>query len=93
MSESQELSFFENLWKRRFIQFTVSYLVGCWGLLQFTDWLVKRYSLSSSWVDIVILFFLVMLPSVLVITYNHGRPGKDQSTKLLPNGSFFILLN
>ena len=78
MSESQELSFFENLKQRRFIQFTISYLVGCWGLLQFTDWMVKRYSLSSSWVDIVILFFLVMLPSVLVITYNHGRPGKDK---------------
>ncbi|MCB0641984.1 MAG: tetratricopeptide repeat protein [Phaeodactylibacter sp.] len=96
MSESTELSFFENLWQRRFIQYTVSYLVACWGLLQFTDWVVKRYALSAVWVDIIILFFLAMLPSVLVIIYNHGRPGKDQWRKvekiLLPTNLIIAIL-
>jgi tetratricopeptide (TPR) repeat protein len=71
-------SLIDQLRERRFIQFTVSYLVAGWGLLQFTDWVVKRYAFAPVWVDIVMIFLIAMLPSVLLLTYNHGKPGKDQ---------------
>lgn len=73
-----EKSFFENLWERRFIQFSLSYLVGAWGLIQFIDWIVKRYSYAPIWTDIALLFFLTLLPSVLLFTYFHGQKGPDQ---------------
>ena len=78
MSETTEKGFFENLWERRFIQYLISYLVAAWGILQFTEWLTKRYALPNAWVDIIMIFLLALLPSVLLITYNHGRPGKDR---------------
>jgi tetratricopeptide (TPR) repeat protein len=71
-------SFIDQLRERRFIQFTISYLVAGWGLLQFTDWIVNRYAFAPIWVDIVMIFLIAMLPSVLLLTYNHGKPGKDQ---------------
>ncbi|MEM1220602.1 MAG: tetratricopeptide repeat protein [Bacteroidota bacterium] len=78
MSEATEKGFFENLWERRFIQYLISYLVAAWGILQFTEWVTKRYALPNTWVDIIMIFLLALLPSVLLITYNHGRPGKDR---------------
>jgi hypothetical protein len=66
-------SFIDQLRERRFIQFTISYLVAGWGLLQFTDWIVNRYAFAPIWVDIVMIFLIAMLPSVLLLTYNHGK--------------------
>ncbi len=83
-------SFFERLWERRFIQYTLSYIVGSWGLIQFIDWIVKRYHYASSWTDIALILFLTLLPSVLLFTYFHGRPGPD---KWRPIEKVFIPFN
>lgn len=78
MSEHTEKGFFENLWERRFIQYLVSYLVASWGILQFTEWITKRYALPNAWVDLIMIFLLTLIPSVLLVTYNQGKPGKDR---------------
>ncbi|MCB0704174.1 MAG: tetratricopeptide repeat protein [Saprospiraceae bacterium] len=82
MSDDKQLNWLEDLQDRRFFRFVISYLIGSWGLIQFMDWLVKRYALSSSLVDLLIVLLLSLLPSVILFTYYHGRPGKDKWSKV-----------
>lgn len=80
--ENSSGSFIDQLRERRFFQFFLSYLVAGWGILQFMEWLVGRYALSPAWVDVVVVFLLSMLPSVALVTYFHGRPGRDRWQKV-----------
>ncbi len=71
-------SFFSDLWDRRFFQFLATYIAASWGLIQFMEWIVRRYGIDESWVDKVVLMLLILLPSVLSLIYLHGRPGADK---------------
>lgn len=71
-------SFFSDLWDRRFFQFLATYIAASWGLIQFMEWIVRRYGINESWVDKVVLLLLLLLPSVLALIYLHGRPGADK---------------
>lgn len=77
-TESNQPTLLQELWDRRFFQYVGTYLGLSFGLLQFMDFLVNRYQLNSSLVDKLFIFLLAMLPAVLVIAYNHGRPGRDR---------------
>ena len=86
-------NFFQELSERRFVRFTLSYLVAAWAILQFVDWLVNRYGLAPSWIDLLLFFFVAMLPGVLLYTWFHGRPGKDKVGlfgKLVLPGNFIL---
>ena len=80
--DNGQKSFFENLWERRFLQYTFSYLIGSWAFIQFVDWFVIRYHLSPSWTEVFLVFLVSLLPSVLLFTYFHGRPGPDRWQKI-----------
>lgn len=71
-------SFFSDLWDRRFFQFLATYVAASWGLIQFMEWIVRRYGINESWVDKVVLMLLLILPSVIALIYLHGRPGADK---------------
>ncbi|MEZ4994318.1 MAG: tetratricopeptide repeat protein [Saprospiraceae bacterium] len=92
-SEPKQPSLLQELWDRRFFQYVGTYLGLSFGLLQFMDFLVNRYQLNSSLVDKLFIFLLAMLPAVIVIAYNHGRPGRDRwrsFEKILLPGSLVI---
>lgn len=76
--ENKQYTLIQDLWERRFFQYTFSYLLGSFALVQFTEWMTKRYGISGAWPDIALLFLLCMLPSVLLFIYFHGRPGPDR---------------
>ncbi len=83
MSDSNtKKSFFSDLWDRRFFQFFATYLAASWGLIQFAEWGVRRYSIDGSWVDKIVLLLLLILPSVIALIYLHGRPGADKWWKM-----------
>lgn len=67
---------------RRMPQILGAYLVASWGLVQFAEFLESRYRISSGLVELVGLGLLLLLPSVLLVGYRHGRPGKDAWTRL-----------
>jgi len=67
-----------NLWERRVPHYLGAYLAVCWGVLEFVDWLVNRYVLSPYLTDLALLGLVSLIPSVVLITYNHGKPGKDE---------------
>ena len=71
-------SFFADLWDRRFFQFLATYAAASWGIIQFMEWLVRRYGINGAWVDKIALLIVLLLPSVIALIYLHGRPGADK---------------
>ncbi len=54
------------------------FLGAAWVGLEFTDWIVERYELSAGIVDMVFFGTLAMTPSVLLVAWFHGAPGRDR---------------
>lgn len=77
MSDNSGKSLFNDLWERRVPQFLATYVGVSWGIIQFMIFASNRYGLDSSYIDKFLLFVLILIPSVVVFTYNHGRPGHD----------------
>ncbi|MFB0517282.1 MAG: tetratricopeptide repeat protein [Candidatus Neomarinimicrobiota bacterium] len=80
MNEQRQTSFWRELKSRRVIQLVGLYLGASWVALEFLNFLTDRYSLSPHLVDLVLVALGAMLPSVLILAYTHGKPGRDQWT-------------
>ena len=79
---NNKISFITDLLNRRVPQFVGIYLAASWGIIQFITWTVDRYLISPYIVDLCFAISVSMLPSILVLSYFHGTPGKDQWTKV-----------
>jgi tetratricopeptide (TPR) repeat protein len=66
--------------ERRVPQFVAVYVGGGWGLVQFISFM-ERWGLSPAWTNITLFAWALFIPSVLLFTWNHGRPGKDAWTR------------
>jgi tetratricopeptide (TPR) repeat protein len=65
------------LFERRVPHVLAIYLGAGWGIIEFTSFLEERYSLSTAWTDLALFSWALLIPSVLLFTYNHGRRGPD----------------
>jgi len=63
---------------RRVPQVTGLYLAGSWALVEFLDWAVEQFVLSPHITSFVFLLLLLLLPSVVMLTWRHGTPGRDR---------------
>ena len=66
-------------WQKKWIKtlkFIVAYLVAAWTFLQFVDWVLTRYQISPYWVDILLSFFIGIIPSLLIYFYHQDRINK-----------------
>jgi len=79
-----------DLKERRLVQYVGAYIALSFGIVQFAMLAEDRYGWPSSFVDKIVLFFVALLPAVILFTYHHGRPGHD-SWK--PIEKIFIPLN
>ncbi len=77
-----ELTFFSELLARRIPQFIGFYVAVGWTVIQFIDWFTIRYQYSPHLVDLGLAVIISMIPSVLILSYFHGAPGKDRWTKV-----------
>ncbi|NQV17954.1 MAG: tetratricopeptide repeat protein [Armatimonadetes bacterium] len=81
--KAERISFLQNLWQRRVPQIFVLYLVACWIIVEIvTGLLVDRYLLSPHLIDFSIVTLLSLIPSILLLAYFHGKPGRDEWTKV-----------
>ncbi len=71
-------SLLRELLRRRVPQILGIYLAAGWAVLEFTDFLVQRYILSPHLTDFALLTWGLMIPSVLMLAFFHGAPGRDQ---------------
>lgn len=82
---------------RRVPQVLAGYLGVTWTLFELMQWLTEQYLLSPYLGRALLLGLLLLLPSVLVVTYRHGRPGPDRWTNterwtLAGNGGAAVLV-
>ena len=74
--------FTTELFRRRIPQILGAYLIASWAVLEFADWAVNRYVLSPYLVDFAFALLTLMAPSVLLLAWFHGAPGRDTWTRL-----------
>jgi tetratricopeptide (TPR) repeat protein len=74
--------FTTELFRRRIPQILGAYLIASWAVLEFGDWAVNRYVLSPYLVDFAFALLALMAPSVLLLAWFHGAPGRDTWTRL-----------
>lgn len=71
-----------SLLDRRVPQIIGSYFVGSTTLILFIDWLIAKYGFSDNILSFTWFGLISILPSVLIIAYFHGAPGKDEWTRV-----------
>ncbi len=95
-SQYEKKSVFKDIWERRVIQFFAAYLISSWIIIQVVSFFVSRYLLSPYLIDFTSVIFLSLIPTVLLLTYFHGKPGRNKWTKLerigLPVNFLFTIL-
>ena len=75
-------TFLKELLDRRVPQILGSYFVGATTLLFFIDWLIEKYGFSDYYTSLALFGLISILPSVIILAYFHGAPGKDEWTKI-----------
>ena len=78
MSNKNKNSFFNNLVSRRVPYILGIYIAGCWTVVQIVDWIISRYLISPHIVDLCLATMVSFIPSVCLIAYYHGTPGRDK---------------
>ena len=70
-------AFVRELVARRVPHAFAIYAAASWGCIEFVSFVEERYMLSPHWTDLTLLCLGLLVPSVLLFSYNHGKPGKD----------------
>jgi len=72
----------QDLLKRRVPHVVGIYLGISWGLLEFVGFLVNQYGLSPHLVTFSLVTLVSLIPSVSIMAYFHGAPGRQGWTKV-----------
>ena len=59
-------------------QILAIYGAGCWTVVQIVEWIIDRYLISPHLTDLCLIGMLSFIPSVAIIAYFHGTPGRDK---------------
>ncbi len=70
-----------NLIERRVPQIVAIYVAACWGFVEFADFIVEEFLLSPHWTRVVLIGSVLLLPSVLMLAWFHGKAGPDRMVK------------
>jgi len=79
--QNEQSQLISDLRERRFLKYLGYYVGLAFGVVQFITFAEERFGWSDSIGNKSIIFFIALLPSVILFTYNHGRPGRDAWTK------------
>ena len=75
-------SFIKTLLERRVPQIVGSYFIASTSMILFLDWLKINYAFPKEYITLALFGALSILPSVIILAYFHGAPGKDEWTKI-----------
>ena len=80
MATDQRKGFWQEIRDRHVLQVVGLYLGGAWVALEFTGFIADHYDVSPYVIDLLLLGVAGMFPSVVLLAWTHGRPGKDHWT-------------
>lgn len=69
-----------DLIQRRVPHILAIYAGASWALVEFTAFATDEFLLSPAWIRLVLLTLLLLLPSVLMLAWFHGKPGRDRDS-------------
>ena len=67
-----------DLLARRVPQIVAIYIGISWGLIEFVQLIVDEFLLSPHWTRVALVTAPLLLPSVLMLAWFHGKPGRDR---------------
>jgi class 3 adenylate cyclase/tetratricopeptide (TPR) repeat protein len=73
LKKPSTVSIFKDLWKRKVLQIAMAYLALSWIIKLAVSSIVTSFMLSPYLVDLVWIILLSLSPTVLLITYFHGK--------------------
>lgn len=74
---SSERGFFAELIHRRVPQILGLYIAGVWLGIEIGNWLIEQFSLPERLPAYLFVFLGILLPSVALLAWRFGAPGKD----------------
>ena len=77
-TKTNSRSIFSELFRRRVPQILTIYGAGCWTVVQIVEWIIDRYLISPHLTDLCLIAMLSFIPSIALIAYFHGTPGRDK---------------
>ena len=66
-------SILTELWNRKVFLVAAAYLVGLWLVMWLANFVVSNYAISPYWPDVLLVFFISFLPSVILHSYFHNK--------------------
>ncbi|MCD4723421.1 MAG: tetratricopeptide repeat protein [Bacteroidales bacterium] len=83
LEQSQKrVPFFKDLWQRRVLQITGIYLLLSYLVSLGIEFMVKEYMLSPHLTNLIWYILLSLIPSIIMISYFHGKKGVSKWTKV-----------
>ena len=73
---------FSEILIRKIPQIIGMYIASVWLAVEISDWMSGRFELPQQFSTYVFIGMLAFLPTVILVAWGHGRPGKDQWSKL-----------
>jgi tetratricopeptide (TPR) repeat protein len=70
-------SFLKELFKRRVPQILGLYVAATWMMIEIGDWVTGRFQMPAHITSYIFVGMAVFLPSVCILAYQYGQPGKD----------------
>lgn len=67
-----------DLIRRRVPHILAIYAGASWGLVEFTTFAVDEFKFSPHWTRIVLVTLIMVLPSVCMLAWFHGKPGRER---------------
>jgi tetratricopeptide (TPR) repeat protein len=77
-----EQTFIKAALHRRVPQILGLYLGASWVGIEFSNMIVERYALSPRLVDFLLVLLASFVPTVLMLAWFHGAPGRDEWTRV-----------
>ena len=74
------VNFLATLTARRVPHITGAYLAASWAIVEVFEWLAEQGAFSLLWVYGMVTGLLVLVPSVILVTYSHGAHGRERLT-------------
>lgn len=78
------------LFARRVPQIVGVYIGACWLAVEMGGWVAEQLGFAPSLIAYLFVLMIALLPSVAVLAWNHGAPGRDRSPRF---EKFFVPVN
>ncbi|MBL4660199.1 MAG: tetratricopeptide repeat protein [Alcanivoracaceae bacterium] len=72
----------EEIFTRRIPHIIGMYIAAVWLSVEIADWMSDRFNVSGQFSSYVFIGMLVFIPSVIMLAWGHGKPGRDNWSKL-----------